>query len=56
MLQRVKTAQKGRDSLAGDKDAAETYLAKERACLGEQSVLAQVLAAKAQVGAWRGGR
>ncbi|PSC72157.1 structural maintenance of chromosomes 4 [Micractinium conductrix] len=49
MLQRVKTAQKGRDSLAGDKDAAETYLAKERACLGEQSVLAQVLAAKAQV-------
>lgn len=49
MVQRVKAAQRDRDGLAGDKDAAEAYLAKERECLGAQSVLAQVLAAKAQV-------
>lgn len=51
MVQRVKAAQKERDALSGDKAAAEEYLAKERECLGAQSVLAQVLTAKAKVGA-----
>lgn len=61
MLQRVKAAQKERDALSGDKAAAEEYLARERECLGAQSVLAQVLTAKARVGdieplsAWRAG-
>lgn len=60
-LQRVKAVQKERDSLTGDKEAAEAYLQKERECLGAQSVLAQVLAAQAKVGcgwvgAGRGGR
>ena len=49
MVQRVKAAQKERDSLQGDKEAAEEYLAKERECMGAQSELAQVLAAKAKV-------
>jgi len=49
-LQRVKAVQKERDSLTGDKEAAEAYLQKERECLGAQSVLAQVLAAQAKVG------
>jgi structural maintenance of chromosome 4 len=49
MVQRVKAAQKERDNLQGDKDAAEEYLAKERECMGAQSELAQVLAAKAKV-------
>ncbi|KAL4452508.1 hypothetical protein ABPG75_008170 [Micractinium tetrahymenae] len=48
MVQRVKAAQKERDALSGDKAAAEEYLAKERECLGAQSVLAQVLTAKAK--------
>lgn len=58
MVQRVKAAQKERDNLAGDKEAAEGYLAKERECLGAQSVLAQVLASKAKVrgiGSWLAG-
>ena len=50
MVQRVKAAQKERDALSGDKAAAEEYLARERECLGAQSVLAQVLTAKAKVG------
>ena len=49
MVQRVTVAQKVRDSLAGDKEAAEAYLAKERECLGQRSVLAQVLASQAKV-------
>lgn len=55
IVQRVKAAQKERDSLAGDKEAAEKYLEKERECLGAQSVLAQVLAAQAKVGGRAGG-
>jgi hypothetical protein len=50
MVQRVKAAQKERDGLQGDKEAAEAYLAKEREWLGAQSVLAQVLTSKAKVG------
>ena len=49
-MQRVKAAQRDRDSLAGDKAAAELYLAKERECLGAQSVLAQVMTHSAKVG------
>ena len=49
-VQRVKAAQRDRDSLAGDKAAAELYLAKERECLGAQSVLAQVMTHNAKVG------
>lgn len=56
MVQRVKIAQKERDGLAGDKEAAEAYLGKERECLGAQSVLAQVLAARAKVRWGAGGR
>ncbi|KAI3438320.1 hypothetical protein D9Q98_000754 [Chlorella vulgaris] len=48
MVQRVKAAQKERDGLQGDKEAAEAYLAKEREWLGAQSVLAQVLTSKAK--------
>ena len=56
MVQRVKGAQRERDNLQGDKEAAEGYLAKERECWGAQSELAQVLAAKAKVrGGVRGG-
>jgi structural maintenance of chromosome 4 len=49
MVQRVKAAQKERDGLAGDKEAAEAYLAKERECLGQRSQLAQAHAHQAQV-------
>lgn len=48
-LQRVKAAQKERDGLAGDKEVAEMYLAKERECLGQQSMLAQLLVSMAKV-------
>ncbi|EFN54921.1 hypothetical protein CHLNCDRAFT_134635 [Chlorella variabilis] len=47
-LQRVKAAQKERDGLAGDKEVAEMYLAKERECLGQQSMLAQLLVSMAK--------
>ena len=49
MLQRVKAAQKERDGLAGDKEAAEAYQAKEREKLKQENVMAQLLASKAQV-------
>ncbi len=48
-LQRVKAAQKERDGLAGDKEAAEIYLTKELECLSQQSTLAQVLVSQAKV-------
>lgn len=40
---------------AGPPPPAEEYLAKERECLGAQSMLAQVLARKAQVRGAGGG-
>lgn len=48
MMQRVKAAQKERDGLQQDKEAAETYIAKELECLGAQSLLAQALHHQAQ--------
>eukprot|EP00887_Chlorella_sp_A99_P001225 scaffold14.g1225.t1 len=48
MVARVKIAERERDGLEGEKDAAEAYLAKERACLGHKSTLAQVFARSAK--------
>lgn len=49
MVQRVKAAQKERDGLQQDKEAAETYVEKELECLCSQSMLAQILCHRAQV-------
>lgn len=49
MVQRVKIAERERDALEGEKAAAEAYLAKERECLGTQSVLAQVFVKDSKV-------
>ena len=56
LLQRVRIAERERDALSGDKEAAEAFLAKERQCLGHQSTLAQVLMRRAQVGLLGWGR
>lgn len=48
VLQRVKIAERERDSLESDKSAAEAYLSKELECLQAKNMLAQVQTNKAQ--------